>query len=147
MQKLALPLVMVATLATLVSCGQQTGTTVTTPSVPAPVVTGAVVTPTAASGTVAPVSAAVFTRKETVSYNTPEGLVPVEFDVTVTDGIITEASANTLATTTASKYNQDKFTAGLSAAVVGKKAKDLSVDAIGGASLTTAAFEQFVQSF
>ncbi len=79
--------------------------------------------------TLSPVSA--LTRKETVTYNTPEGMVPVEFDVTITDGMITSATSNTLATSDASKYNQDNFAKDLSAKVVGKKAADLSVDAIG----------------
>lgn len=141
MRKITLPLVMIASLATLVSCGEKPAV------VPAPVmkventaVTGVVVTPTA------PV---VITRKETLSYDSksPEGMVPVEFDVTVTDGIITAAAATPKTDKQASLYNQTNFAKDLSAKVVGKKAKDLKVDAIGGASLTTAAFETFVHSF
>jgi hypothetical protein len=144
MKKIALPLVMIASLATLVSCGQTGVTTpvVTTPT-PTNVITGVVITPTTS---VAPTA---LTRKETLSYDVPapELKAPVEFDVTVTDGIITAATARTLATTPASKYNQDNFVKNVSAKVVGKKAKDLKVDAIGGASLTTLAFETFVHSF
>ena len=65
----------------------------------------------------------------------------------MTDGVITAASSKTLATNDASKYNQDNFSKSVSASVVGKKAKDIHVDAIGGASLTTGAFETFVHSF
>lgn len=95
---------------------------------------------------VAPVAPVVVTRKQTVSYSTPEADASVEFDVTITDGIITAASSKTLATKDSTKYNQDRFTKALSSSVVGKKAKDLKVDAIGGASLTTAAFLDFVHS-
>lgn len=122
--------------------------TPTAPATPVSTTTGT----TESTGTVSDASSglsvvAPLTRKETVTYNTPEGMVPVEFDVTVTDGTITSATSTTLATGDASKYNQDNFAKEVSAKVVGKKAADLSVDAIGGASLTTGAFEQFVHSF
>ncbi len=165
-KSLVAPLALLASISLLTSCtvpGMAPKTTPVAPTTPvetvapvapietipvAPVSTGT----TESTGTVSettptlsPVSA--LTRKETVTYNTPEGMVPVEFDVTITDGMITSATSNTLATSDASKYNQDNFAKDLSAKVVGKKAADLSVDAIGWASLTTAAFAQFVQSF
>ncbi len=139
MRKITLPLVMIASFTALVSCGEKnTITPLVVIEQPSPTITGVVITPTA------PV---VPNRRETLSYNTPEGVVPIEFDVTVTDGIITAASAKTLATTDTSKYNQDNFVKAVSAKAVGKKAKDFKVDAIGGSSLTTAAFETFVHSF
>ena len=165
-KSLVAPLALLASISLLTSCtvpGMAPKTTPVAPTTPvetvapvapietipvAPVSTGT----TESTGTVSettptlsPVSA--LTRKETVTYNTPEGMVPVEFDVTITDGMITSATSNTLATSDASKYNQDNFAKDLSAKVVGKKAADLSVDAIGGASLTTTAFVQFVKSF
>jgi uncharacterized protein with FMN-binding domain len=153
------PLVLLATLSTLASCTKPVSETVvtpvTTPPVKVEVVTPAPVAPApvtpapteTATGT--PVTAApqVLTRKETVGYKSPGGDDTIEFDVTVTDGVITSASATALALSDGSKYNQGNFVKALSAAVVGKKAKDLDVDAIGGASLTTAAFETFVRSF
>lgn len=136
MRKLTLPLVMIASLATLVACGEKNTVNVMTPAA-TPTVTGVVVAPV------------VFTRKESLSYDVPapDTKAQVEFDVTVTDGVITSATSRTLATADASKYNQDNFAKALSAKVVGKKAKDLKVDAVGGASLTTLAFETFVHSF
>ena len=89
----------------------------------------------------------VLTRKETVTYNNPSGSDSVEFNVTVTDGIITSASAVPKAENQISLKRQTEFAANVSAKVVGKKAKNLEVDAIGGSSLTTAAFETFVHSF
>jgi len=137
MKKIALPLVMIASLVTLVSCGEKTPTTQVVVPVENPAITGSVVTPT------------VLTRKETLSYNVPApGTADlIEFDVTVTDGVITRAAAVGKAENEYSKNWQAKFIAELSGKVVGKKAKDLDVDAIGGASLTTAAFETFVRSF
>lgn len=140
MRKLTLPLVMIASLATLVSCGEKNTSTPVVIQQPAPTVTGVVITPTA------PV---VITRKETLSYAVPApGTADsIEFDVTVTDGVITRAAAVGKADHEYSKGWQGKFVAELSSKVVGKMAKDLKVDAIGGASLTTAAFETFVRSF
>ncbi|MBC7503478.1 hypothetical protein H7169_00730 [Candidatus Gracilibacteria bacterium] len=88
----------------------------------------------------------VVTRKETVAYNNPSGMDSVEFNVTVTDGIITSVSVTPKAENQISLKRQTAFAANVSSIVVGKKAKDLNVDAIGGSSLTTAAFETFVHS-
>lgn len=139
MKKFVLPVVMMASLVTLASCGEKTGV-VPAPTQDTPAVTGVVVTPQA------PV---VLTRKETLSYPVPApGTADkIEFDVTVTDGVITRAVAVGMADHEYSKNWQGKFIAELSSKVVGKKAKDLKVDAIGGASLTTAAFETFVRGF
>ncbi len=89
----------------------------------------------------------VLTRKETVKYKNPGGDDEIEFDVTVTDGIITAAKALPKAEHEMSKKRQETFAEELSEKVVGKNAKDLDIDPIGGSSLTTAAFEEFVHSF
>lgn len=166
MKKTTLPFVMIASLVTLVSCGTETDLWTTITPVKSPTVTGVVITPTNSTGeavntpanstgvlsptnpvsVTSPSAPVVLNRKQTVSYRTPGDDVSVEFDVTITDGIITAASSKTLATEDASKYNQDEFAKFVSVKVVGKKAKDLNVDAIGGASLTTTAFLDFVHS-
>lgn len=164
MKKPALPFVMIASLVTLVSCGNDADLWTTITPVKSPTVTGVVIESSApssgimtgtpdpgansssTSASVVPVAPVVVTRKQTVSYGTPAADASVEFDVTITDGIVTAATSRTLATEDASKYNQDLFAKELSSKVVGKKAKDLNVDAIGGASLTTAAFLDFVHS-
>ena len=140
-KSLVAPLALLASISLLTSCTVPGMAPKTTPVAPIETIPVAPVAPvstgtTESTGTVSettptlsPVSA--LTRKETVTYNTPEGMVPVEFDVTITDGMITSATSNTLATSDASKYNQDNFAKDLSAKVVGKKAADLSVDAIG----------------
>lgn len=179
MQKITLPLVMIASLATLVSCGQKSDTSVNLTPTATPVVTGVVVTPAAQTGTMStstttvqpttttssvstssmtpaaqpttvtqtPRTPETFTRRETVSYSNPSGTDTVEFNVTVTDGIITSASATPKADNEISLKRQTAFAAEVSSKVVGKKASDLNIDAIGGSSLTTAAFETFVRSF
>ncbi len=161
---LIVPVLLLATTPFIVGCTKKatdlpppppvTGTTETV----APVMTGTV-TPTvpvqptvvntgsAPVTTVNPVKPEVFTRTETVSYKTPAGNDLVEFSVTVTDGIITTASATVKAENEISKMRQGAFAAEVSAKVVGKKAKDLDLDVIGGSSLTTGAFEIFARSF
>lgn len=94
------------------------------------------------TSTPAPVATAV-THSQTVSYSTPEGSVPVSFSVTVKSGVITAASSTTKVGGT-SGYYQDTFASKVSAAVVGKKVAGLNLSTIGGASLTTTAFEKFV---
>lgn len=117
MKKPALPFVMIASLFTLVSCGNNTDLWTTITPVKSPTVTGVVIESSAPSpgimtGTpdpganssstsasvvpVAPVAPVVVTRKQTVSYSTPEADASVEFDVTITDGIITAASSKLL---------------------------------------------------
>jgi hypothetical protein len=97
--------------------------------------------------TVSPVSA-TRTRTETVSYKTPAGSDSVEFSVTVDGDTITSATATVKAENDISKKWQTAFVANVSTKVSGKKINDLEgMDAIGGASLTTGAFNQFVRSF
>jgi hypothetical protein len=158
MQKLTLPLIMIASLTTLVSCGTQAPEASPLISSPPPV-TGVVETQstvssgvTVSSGTtspvVNPVRPEVFTRTETVTYQSPaDPQDPVEFSVTVADGVITAVSATSKSTSDISQQYQTAFTREISRRAIGKKAKDLKLDAVGGASLTTAAFEQFVHSF
>lgn len=176
MKKLTPPFVLLASVITLSSCTQSTPTTTVpvtptttvttgtvTPTTPTtttgavasgaemtPVATGTTATPTSSSGntsTTQTVGPQFYTRVETVSYMSPAGKEEIEFSVTVADGVITAANARPLATDKSSLYNQGNFANAVASSVVGKKAKDLDVHAIGGASLTTAAFETFVHSF
>jgi hypothetical protein len=103
-------------------------------------------TPVTPAPVVSPVSTAR-TRTETVSYRTPAGSDLVEFSVTVEAGVITAARAAVKAENDKSQRYQTGFAADVSSKVVGKKIADLDLSAIGWASLTTGAFDQFVRSF
>lgn len=81
----------------------------------------------------------------TVTYTSPAGKERINFVVQVKDGIIASVSAIPWATNKISKSLQKAFAKNITKAVVGKKAKNLDIDVIGWASLTTVAFEQFVQ--
>ena len=78
-------------------------------------------------------------------YTSPAGKERINFVVQVKDGIISSVSAVPRATNKISKSLQKAFAKNITKAVVGKKAKNLDIDVIGWASLTTVAFEQFVQ--
>jgi hypothetical protein len=60
--------------------------------------------------------------------------------------VITAANAKPLATHPGSVKNQWNFAKDVEAKVIGKSLKNFDVDVIGWASLTTAAFEKFVQA-
>lgn len=134
---------------------QNTVTPISTETVPASNTTTSVsqhttVTPTVTvskTDTPAPQNNAKTTTK-TISYRTPSHQWPTStsFSVTIEDGRITDASAAFLSGDHEDRQYQSRFSNRIANAVVGKKASNLSLDAVGGASLTTEAFTQFVRS-
>ena len=105
--------------------------------------------PAAASTTPTEVTdaAGATTYDQTVHYNNPGGGDDVEFKVTVDKaGTITDAAATVKAVHDTSIKMQTQFAADVKEEVVGKKLADLKVDRIGGASLTTGAFQTFLDS-
>lgn len=87
------------------------------------------------------------TRTETVYYETPAGSHPVEFSVTTDDGVITAVNVAPKADHEISQKLQSAFALGIADVAVGKKASDLNLDIVAGASLTTGAFNMYVRSF
>ena len=81
----------------------------------------------------------------TVTYISPAGNERINFVVQVKDGIISSVSSVPRATNKISKSLQKSFSKNISKVVVGKKVKNLDIDVVGGASLTTVAFEKFIQ--
>ncbi len=79
-----------------------------------------------------------------VQYTSPAGKEDVEFTITTSGDTITAVSAKPLASNSVSKMLQVKFSEAILKGVVGKKKSELQLHAIGGASLTTNAFNQFV---
>ncbi len=128
-------------------------TPISTETVPAsstttPVSQKTTVTPTVTvskTDTPAPQNNAKTTTK-TISYRTPshQGPTSTSFSVTIEDGIVTDASARFLSGDHEDRQYQSRFSNRIANAVVGKKAATLSLDTVGGASLTTEAFAQFV---
>lgn len=93
-----------------------------------------------------PISKTVI-RKYTkiVSYMSPAGKELITFSLITKNGVITSASAIPRAINKISKSLQVSFSRKLSKWVVWKKVQNLTIDAIGWASLTTAAFVQFTK--
>ena len=93
----------------------------------------------------APISTLSTVHTANITYTVPGGSATVGFSVTARDGVIVSASSATQAGGTSGAY-QDSFASSLTWVVIGKKTAGLSLSAIGGASLTTSAFERFVVS-
>lgn len=84
---------------------------------------------------------------QTVFYDNPAGGDEVGFKMTLdATGTIIDADAEVKAVHQASQGLQNNFKAEVKQAVVGKKIADLQPDRIGGASLTTGAFRQFLET-
>lgn len=168
MQKKILPMALLSSLTLLSACTGERATTSTntaplvntvkkTPNISGSVITvggtGAVatgvVTPATTTGALdapAPTSRSPKTTTRTVSYATPEDDASVTFTVSVKDGVITSVSSTANDPERESREWQGKFARNVSK-VVGKKISEIdSLDAIGGASLTTEAFKKFVKS-
>ncbi len=159
MKKAALPLILLASISTLTSCATKTSTQVETPApqavvetpvvpvAPTPDATTPPAVPPVESTGAAPTSSTPVTQTQTVTYVTPAGSDSVEFSVTVADGVVTAASATPKAANDISKMRQAAFAGEISSKVVGMKKSDLNLAAVGGSSLTTAAFNAFIQTF
>lgn len=82
--------------------------------------------------------------KTTTSYKNPSGSDEVGFTVVVDgSGIITDVTTDILAENKNSKMFQENFSKALPQAIRGKKLSDLeAIDRVGGASLTTKAFNE-----
>lgn len=86
------------------------------------------------------------TVSKSLSYRTPsrEGSTTTKFTVTVDGGIVTAASAQYISGDHEDQRYQSRFSNSIASAVVGKKLSDISLDVVGGASLTTEAFQEFI---
>lgn len=79
-----------------------------------------------------------------VSYDNPGGSDDVGFKMTIENGLVKDVEVDVLAENSTSINRQNSFQAGLDAAVVGKPLAGLKVDRVGGSSLTTKAFNDWV---
>lgn len=100
-------------------------------------------TPTAPKAPVGTVTSST----QTISYNTPGGNAQVSFTLAKdSQGIIQSVSASKVSGDSTSTAYISMFASSISSAAVGKNVDTLSLGAVGGASLTTNAFNQFVAS-
>jgi hypothetical protein len=76
-----------------------------------------------------------------LKYQTPGGPEDVKFEVSVNNGAISAVEVTTMGKSPITKEMQANFKANISKAIVGKKVAELgTIDRVGGASLTTRAF-------
>lgn len=79
-----------------------------------------------------------------VKYSTPAGLDSIEFSTTVVNKTIISVKVKPLSTDTVSLDYQKLFGANVTASVVGKWVEWLKIDTVSWASLTTAAFNEYL---
>jgi uncharacterized protein with FMN-binding domain len=86
------------------------------------------------------------TYTESGSYNAPSGTETVEVTVTLEGNTITDVSVVGEASDPQAKRHQSEFSDGIAAAVVGKNIDEISVDKIGGSSLTSGGFNEAIDA-
>ena len=70
----------------------------------------------------------------------------ITVNLTVTDGVITAADVNNIANSPESKQYSSRFMSSYKTVVVGQKLSDISLTRVGGASLTSNAFNAAVNA-
>lgn len=82
---------------------------------------------------------------QVVNYKSPAGDESIKVTIETLNGVILSVTSTPMATHEVSKKLQTSFSANIGVAV-GKPVASLKLDAVGGASLTTKAFNEYVQS-
>jgi uncharacterized protein with FMN-binding domain len=81
---------------------------------------------------------------ESGDYTAPSGPESVEVTVTLADNIISEVEVVGEATDAQAKLHQGQFIDGIDELVVGKNIDEISVDKVGGSSLTSGGFNDAI---
>lgn len=84
--------------------------------------------------------------EESISYQVPKSTNTLKATITIKDDVITEVSTSHVFSSPKSKEYTDPFDKEISGAVVGKKFKDLDIKILGGASLTSDAFNKIIDA-
>jgi uncharacterized protein with FMN-binding domain len=80
------------------------------------------------------------TYTESGTYQAPSGTETVDVTVTLTGNVVTSLEVVGEATDPTAKLHQGEFITGIQSEVVGKNIDELSVDKVGGSSLTSGGF-------
>ena len=78
-------------------------------------------------------------------YQSPGGAESIDVELTLTDGVITDANVVSKAERPISQDMQAKFISGYKAEVVGKNIDDVELDVVSGSSLTPKGFNDAVE--
>jgi uncharacterized protein with FMN-binding domain len=84
------------------------------------------------------------TYTEAGDYQAPSGTESVEVTVTLADNVVTDLEVVGEATDAQAKLHQGEFIDGVSDLVVGKNIDEISVDKVGGSSLTSGGFNKAI---
>lgn len=86
------------------------------------------------------------TYEESISYQVPKSTNTLTAKISIVDDIITEVTTTHEYTSQKSKEYTDPFDKEISAAVVGKKISSVDLSILGGASITSDAFNKIIDS-
>lgn len=86
------------------------------------------------------------TYEESISYQVPKSTNTLTAKISIVDDIITEVTTTHEYTSQKSKEYTDPFDKEISAAVVGKKVSSVDLSILGGASITSDAFNKIIDS-
>jgi uncharacterized protein with FMN-binding domain len=86
------------------------------------------------------------TYTESGDYQAPSGAETVEVTVTLADNTITDVKVVGDATDAQAKLHQGEFIDGIADVVVGKNIDEISVDKVGGSSLTSGGFNAAISA-
>lgn len=84
--------------------------------------------------------------KDTVQYTSPAGPEEIGVNLSVENGVVKSVDVEVKATNSTSVNRQLSFKNSLQSAIVGKPLTGLQVDRVGGSSLTSRAFDQWVKT-
>ncbi len=118
---------------------------ITTVTVPTAVPVSGTGTPEAGMPMAVPPITSTNTVTKVVTYTSPAGPEEIEVTLGITDNVIASVSVKPMATHEISKKKQTGFAAEVGVAV-GKPTALFNLDTVAGASLTTKAFNAYVQS-
>jgi uncharacterized protein with FMN-binding domain len=86
------------------------------------------------------------TYTESATYQAPDGSEQIDVTVTLENDTITAVSVVSHGTGGPSESYQSEFADGISGAVVGKDIDSISVDKVGGSSLTSGGFSKAIEA-
>lgn len=79
-----------------------------------------------------------------ITYTTPSGSENIEFTLIAHRGVVWALTVTPKAKNSTNLEHQKAFAQAISTEVIGKRIRDLHLTVIGGASLETGAFNQFI---
>jgi hypothetical protein len=86
------------------------------------------------------------TYRETATYESPNGTEEIDVTVSLKKDVITTVTVAGQASGPQAQFHQSEFRDGISAVVVGKNIDEISVNKVGGSSLTSGGFSKAIEA-